>query len=82
MKPDTAGLEGFRYTRRLKEITGINHRLIDNILLPAIIGSGKEDITMNTMTRTTLLYSFELESLYFEQGSFSCGNNGRLRMDQ
>ncbi len=36
---------------------------------------------MNTMTKTNLLYSFELESLYFEQGSFSCGNNGRLRMD-
>ena len=36
---------------------------------------------MNTMTKTSLLYSFELESLYFEQGSFSCGNNGRLRMD-
>ena len=60
----------------------INCRLIDKRRLPAIIGSGKEDnTTMNTMTRTALLYSFELESLYFEQGSFACGNNGRLRMD-
>ena len=61
----------------------INYRLIDNLLQPAIIGHGKEKTTtMNTMTRTNLLYSFELESLYFEQGSFTCGNNGRLRMDQ
>ena len=61
----------------------INCRLIDNLLQPAIISPGKEETTtMNTMTIAILLYSFELESLYFEQGSFSCGNNGRLRMDQ
>lgn len=61
----------------------INCRLIDIICGPVIIGPGKEETTtMNTTTRTNLLYSFELESLYFEQGSFSCGNNGRLRMDQ
>ena len=61
----------------------INRRLIDKRRLPAIIGSGKEDfITMNTMIKTRLFYSFELESLYFEQGSFSCGNNGGLRMDR
>ena len=57
--------------------------MIDNLLQPAIIGRRKEETTtMNTMTKANLLYLFELESLYFEQGSFSCGNNGRLRMDQ
>lgn len=37
---------------------------------------------MNTMTKANLSYSFERGSLYLEQGSFSCGNNGRLRMDR
>ena len=56
--------------------------MIDNLLQPAIIGRGKEETTtMNTMTKANLLYLFELESLYFEQGSFSCGNNGRLLRD-
>ncbi len=36
---------------------------------------------MNT-TRATMFYLPELESLYFEQGSFSCGNDGRLQMDR
>ena len=36
---------------------------------------------MNT-TKAIMSYLPELESLYFEQGSFSCGNNGRLQMDR
>ena len=35
-----------------------------------------------TTIKATMFYLSELESLYFEQGSFSCGNNGRLQMDR
>ena len=36
---------------------------------------------MNTIG-ATMFYLPELESLYFEQGSFSCGNDGWLQMDR
>lgn len=36
---------------------------------------------MHTNICTISLYSFELESLSLEQGSFLCGNNGRLQVN-
>ena len=35
-----------------------------------------------TTINATMFYLPERKSLYFEQGSFSCGNNGRLQMDR
>ena len=44
---------------------------------------GKEGITtMTTKAKAAMLYPYERETLHIEQGSFSCGKNGRLRVDR
>ena len=36
--------------------------------------------TMITIIKAHTFYPFERKALYLDKGSFSCGNNGRLRM--